>query len=193
MSVLSHPLGGIAASPGYAIAQVIKLESEQYVPEPLRSTNAEEQIARLHAAIEGARSELEVIRALAERKLGAEKAEIFEGHLLLLEDPDLIEGTEQLIRDDSVHAEYALHTVANQFIEMLLELDNDLLRERAVDIRDVTGRMMSHLRGIPHPDLSLINEPCIIIGHDLTPSETAQLNLEYVQAFVTEIDRKSVV
>ncbi|TYP79633.1 phosphoenolpyruvate--protein phosphotransferase [Paenibacillus methanolicus] len=188
---MSHNLTGIAASPGYAIAPIVTLKPAR--PAPLREHVADPRAeqARFAAAIEQSRTELEQIRQLTEQRLGAEKAEIFEGHLMLLEDPELIDATNDKIAEEAVNAEYALREVAGTFIAMLESMDNELLRERAVDIRDIASRVTSHLLGEPHQDLSTLAETCIIVAEDLTPSDTAQLNLEAVQGFVTVVGSRT--
>ncbi len=186
-----QPIPGIAASPGIVIAKAYVAEAESFVPELASAANPAAEEARLDAAIAKARAELEAIRDDAAARIGAEKAAIFEGHLLLLEDPDLIDGIRDKLASDGVTAEYALYETAQGFVEALLAMDNELLRERAVDVKDVSGRVMSHLRGVPHASLGSIAEPCIVVARDLTPSDTAQLNLDYVRGFVTEIGSRT--
>ncbi|MFB9329053.1 phosphoenolpyruvate--protein phosphotransferase [Paenibacillus aurantiacus] len=188
---MSQTLSGIAASPGYAIARIVTLKPARPAPEREQIADPQAEQARFAAAIEQSRAELETIRQLTEQRLGAEKAEIFEGHLMLLEDPELIDATNERIAEESLNAEYALHEVAGMFIAMLESMDNELLRERAVDIRDITARVTSHLLGEPHQDLSTITETCIIAAEDLTPSDTAQLNLDAVQGFVTVVGSRT--
>lgn len=182
---------GIAASPGIAISQAIVLQQEQYIPEATTIFDTHLEWQRFEQALQAAKQEIERIYELTLAKLGAEHAEIFEGHLMFIEDPDLISGIEAAIKNDSYNAEYALYVTSQQFISMLLELEDELLRGRATDIQDIAGRLMSHLRGIKHIDLSTLNEACIIIAHDLTPSDTAQLQLELVQGFITEIGSRT--
>lgn len=177
---------GIAASSGIAISHAIVVKQEQYIPASSTINDIEAEWQRFEHAVQAAKQDIESIHQLTLAKLGAEHAEIFEGHLMILEDPDLLEGVEAAIKEQQFNAEYALHTTAEQFISMLLELDDELLRGRATDIRDIAGRIMSHLRGVKHVDLSNLNEECIIVAHDLTPSDTAQLKLELVRGFITE-------
>ncbi|MBB3108986.1 phosphotransferase system enzyme I (PtsI) [Paenibacillus phyllosphaerae] len=188
---MSRQLKGIAASPGYAIAKVITLKGARPAPTRVSVTNAAEEQERFRQAVERSKVELEAIRAMTEQRLGADKAEIFEGHLMLLEDPELIDAAIEKIADEFINAEYALHEVAGTFIEVLESMDNELLRGRAADIRDIAGRVTSHLLGEPHQDLSQIHDTCIIIAEDLAPSDTAQLNLDAVQGFVTAIGSRT--
>jgi phosphotransferase system enzyme I (PtsI) len=184
--MVAKRLSGIAASPGIAIAKAFRLNNAHYEPTPDKVADVHIEIAHFRQAVEEAKQELEQVRAMAEKRMGSAKAEIFEAHLLLLEDPDLIDAIIENIENEGINAQYALHEVANSFIELLSSMDNELLRERAADVRDVSGRIMSRLRGVTYAAVSAINEPCVLIAEDLTPSDTAQLNLDYVLGFVTE-------
>jgi len=188
---MTQRLTGIAASPGIAVARAVVLNREEYVPARTTVERPEQETARLHEAIGQARAEIERIRDATEQKLGAEKAAIFEGHLLILEDPDLIETTESRIREEAVNAEYALHETAQTFVEALTALEDETLRERAADVRDVSGRIIGILRGAPRRDLSQLDEECIVVAADLTPSDTAGLNLDAVRGFVTEVGSRT--
>lgn len=188
---MSNVLTGIAASPGYAIAKAVSLHADKYVPERRSIDNTAAETERFRQAVAEAKRELEGIRQSTEERLGRDKAEIFEGHLMLLEDPELIDAASELIAEQSVDAEYALYEVSQTFIEALLSLDNELLRERAVDLQDVAGRVINHLRGVSHTSVSSLQEPCIIVSEDLAPSDTAQLNLDIVRGFVTEIGSRT--
>jgi phosphotransferase system enzyme I (PtsI) len=182
---------GTAASPGIVIAKAFLHKTEAFIPQRQKAEKPQVQLERFHASVEKARSELEAIRRHTEERLGSEKAAIFEGHMLLLEDPDLIEAIEDSIQNDGVEAEYALYEVSQGFVEALRSMDNELLRERAVDVLDVADRVMSHLRGRTHTNLASLTEPCIIVAEDLTPSDTAQLNLDVVKGFITEIGSRT--
>ncbi|MGO4694177.1 phosphoenolpyruvate--protein phosphotransferase [Paenibacillus sp. 2TAB26] len=184
-------LKGIAASPGIAIAPVFHLASERFIPTEQSVQDSAQEIETFRRAVASTREEVEAIRAKTEERLGADKAEIFEGHLMILEDPDFIEAIEQKIDEESIDAQFALHEISKYFIDLLQSMTDELLRGRAVDIEDVSGRIMSHLRGVPHTDLANLSEECIIVARDLTPSDTAQLNLNFVRGFVTEIGSRT--
>jgi phosphotransferase system enzyme I (PtsI) len=184
-------LTGIAASPGIALAKAYRFAKEQYEPVAASVADAAQEASRFRQAVADTQEELEQIKQLTEQRMGAAKAEIFEAHLLLLEDPDYIDAIIDKIEEERLNAEYVLHEVAGSFIELLNAMDNELLRERAADVRDVTGRIMSKLRGIAYAAITAINEPCILIAEDLTPSDTAQLNLELVLGFVTEVGSRT--
>ncbi|TXK86201.1 phosphoenolpyruvate--protein phosphotransferase [Paenibacillus sp. N3.4] len=188
---MTKRFSGIAASPGIAIAKAFRLNNEQYEPTSDKVADVHIEAERFSQAVEEAKQELEQIRVMTEQRMGAAKSEIFEAHILLLEDPDLIDVIIENIENDHMNAEFALHEVANSFIEMLSTMDNELLRERASDVRDVAGRVMSRLRGVSYAAVSAINEPCVLIAEDLTPSDTAQLNLDYVLGFVTVVGSRT--
>ncbi|OPH54727.1 phosphoenolpyruvate--protein phosphotransferase [Paenibacillus ferrarius] len=188
---MTKRLTGIAASPGIALAQAFRLQNDHYEPVAEKVDDKDLEILHFRQAVEEARQELEEIKELTEQRMGSAKAEIFEAHLMLLEDPDYIDAIIESIEAESMNAEYKLHEVASSFIEVLSRMDNELLRERAADVRDVTGRIMSKLRGVSYAAIAAINEPCIVIAEDLTPSDTAQLNLDYVLGFVTEVGSRT--
>nr|WP_275984088.1 phosphoenolpyruvate--protein phosphotransferase [Paenibacillus hamazuiensis] len=184
-------MSGIAASPGFAIGKAYRLQQEPYVPAEGKAADIQNELERFRRAVDLARQELEKIRSMTEARMGAAKAEIFEAHLMLLEDPDLIDAIIDKIENEGANAEFALYEVSSGFIEALSSMDNELLRERAADVRDVSGRIMSGLRGVPYASVSSIHEPCVLVAEDLTPSDTAQLNLDYVLGFVTEIGSRT--
>ncbi|WP_407873020.1 phosphoenolpyruvate--protein phosphotransferase [Paenibacillus sp. P36] len=188
---MTKRLTGIAASPGIALAKAFRLNKEQYEAVAVEVADKDQEVLRFCKAVEETKQELEELKDLTEQRMGAAKAEIFEAHLMLLEDPDYIDAIIDSIKDESMNAEFKLHEVASSFIEVLSSMDNELLRERAADVRDVTGRIMSKLRGVSYAAITAINEPCILIADDLTPSDTAQLNLDYVLGFVTEVGSRT--
>jgi phosphotransferase system enzyme I (PtsI) len=130
---------------------------------------------------------LEVQRKVVEN-LGAKEADIFEAHLLMLEDHALVGEVIRLIKEEKVNAEFAFHTVAERYSEALLAANDEYLRERAADMRDLTSRVLDNLLEVKDTfDLHHLTEPCILISHDLSPSTTAQLNKKLVLGFATDI------
>jgi phosphoenolpyruvate-protein phosphotransferase (PTS system enzyme I) len=178
---------GIAASSGIAIAKAYRLENPDLTVEKKTIANVAEEVARFEAAIAKAKAELETIRARTLEELGEDKAAIFSAHLLVLSDPELLNPVKEKIETESVNAEYALRETASMFITMFESMDNEYMKERAADIRDVTTRVLAHLLGVSISNPSLISEEVIIIAEDLTPSDTAQLNRKYVKGFTTDI------
>ncbi|MDU2145615.1 MAG: phosphoenolpyruvate--protein phosphotransferase, partial [Staphylococcus sp.] len=184
---MSKLIKGIAASDGVAIAKAYLLVEPDlsFANEKITDTDAE--IKKFRNALEASKIELTKIRNNAEKSLGADKAAIFDAHLLVLDDPELIQPIEDKIANEKVNAPEALNEVTTQFITIFESMDNEYMRERAADIRDVSKRVLAHLLGVELPNPSMIDESVVIIGNDLTPSDTAQLNKEFVQGFVTNI------
>lgn len=180
-------LKGIAASNGVAIAKAYTLETPDLSFETKKVDDVSTEVSRLHDALTVSKNELEKIKENARLSLGDEHAEIFSAHLLVLSDPELITPMEDKIKNDNVNAEKALDDVATMFIDMFKGMDNEYMRERAADIQDVTKRVMAHLLNVTFPDPALIDEEVVIIAEDLTPSDTAQLNKQFVKGFTTNI------
>jgi phosphoenolpyruvate-protein phosphotransferase (PTS system enzyme I) len=180
-------LHGIAASNGIAIAKAYRLVEPDlsFEQKKIEDTNAE--VDRFRQAMSKSTAELEAIRDRAKVDLGADKAAIFEAHLLVLSDPELNTPIEDKIQSDKVNAESALKETADMFIMMFEQMDNEYMRERAADIRDVTKRVLAHLLGVQLVNPSMIAEEVIIVAEDLTPSDTAQLNRQFVLGFTTNI------
>lgn len=145
------------------------------------------EVARFETAVAQAKEELEAIKRHALKQLGEDKAAIFAAHLLVLDDPELLNPVKEKIQTEKVNAEYALHETASMFISMFEAMDNEYMKERAADIRDVTKRVLAHLLGVAISNPSLIAEEVIIVAEDLTPSDTAQLNRQYVKGFATDV------
>ncbi|MCM3512895.1 MAG: phosphoenolpyruvate--protein phosphotransferase [Carnobacterium inhibens] len=181
-------LKGIAASDGIAVAKAYLLTEPDLTFNKISVENSDSEIERLNSALKEATKELEIIRSKAAESLGEEEAQVFDAHLMVLSDPELIGSIESSIKDNKVNAESALKEVTDMFIGMFEAMeDNPYMRERAADIKDVTKRVLSHLLGVKLPNPSMIDEEVIVVAHDLTPSDTAQLNREFVKAFVTDI------
>lgn len=178
---------GIAASSGIAIAKAYRLATPDLSFEKVTIDNPNVEIERLNKALAVSTQELEKIKAHTKKEIGEEHAEIFSAHLLVLSDPELINPITEKIKSGNVMAETALDETANMFIDMFKNMDNEYMRERAADIHDVTKRVMAHLLGVTFPDPALINEKVIVIANDLTPSDTAQLNRQFVKGFATDI------
>ena len=185
---MSKVLKGIAASDGIATAEAYMLVEPDLSFDKKTIENPDEEIQRLHSAIDASKKELETIKEKAKENLGEEEAEVFEAHLTILSDPEMIGQIETKINDEKVNAESALKDVTDTFISMFEAMtDNAYMQERAGDIRDVTKRVLSHLLGVTLPSPALIDKEVIIVAHDLTPSDTAQLDRRYVKGFVTDI------
>lgn len=185
---MTKMLKGIAASDGIAAAKAYMLVQPDLSFSETSIDDPEAEIKRLDDAVEASKSELELIKQKATENLGEEEAQVFEAHLTILADPELLGQIKDKIKNDKVNAEAALKSVTDMFIEMFEAMtDNAYMQERAGDIRDVTKRIMSHLLGVTLPNPALIQEEVVIVAHDLTPSDTAQLDRNYVKGFITDI------
>lgn len=180
-------LKGIAASRGIAIAKAYRLIEPDLSIVKKMVEDVEEELKRFQKALESSKTELEDIREKAQVELGADKADIFEAHLLVLSDPEFVSPIGDKIKLEKVNAEYALKEVADRFITMFEQMDNEYLKERKADFRDVSKRILSHLLGVQMVKSSMILEEAIIVAEDLTPSDTAQLNRTFVKGFTTNV------
>ena len=184
---MSNLINGIAASDGVAIAKAYLLVEPDLSFTNEKITDIDAEINKFKNAVEASKIELTKIRNNAEKQLGADKAAIFDAHLLVLDDPELIQPIEDKISNEKVNAPQALNEVTSQFITIFESMDNEYMKERAADIRDVSKRLLAHILGVELPNPSIIDESVVIVGNDLTPSDTAQLNKDFVQGFVTNI------
>lgn len=178
---------GIAASDGIAIAKVFRLEEPTLDVSASTVADVDVEIKRFLEAIEKTVVDLEAIKVKAVMRLGEEEAQVFDAHINMVNDPELVGQTRDKIKSESVNAAFAFDAVANQFVAMFEAMGNEYFRERAADIKDVKKRMLSHLLGVALNDPSTINEEVVVVADDLTPSDTAQLNGDYVKGFATNI------
>ncbi|EAE3382857.1 phosphoenolpyruvate--protein phosphotransferase [Listeria monocytogenes] len=184
---MAKELKGIAASDGIAIAKAYLLVEPDLSYEKTEVTDVESEVKRFESALEVSRTELSMIREKAAKDLGEDKAQIFDAHLLVLNDSELTGPIEESIKNSKTNAETALQETTDMFIGMFESMDNEYMRERAADIKDVRKRVLSHLLGVTIPNPALIDEEVVVVAADLTPSDTAQLNRNFVKGFVTDI------
>lgn len=181
-------LKGIAASDGVAVAKAYLLVQPDLSFNKTSVEDTEAEATRLDDALAKSTEELQAIRDKAAQSLGEAEAQVFDAHLMVLSDPEMVGQIKQNIQDNKVNAEAALKEVTDMYIGMFEAMDdNAYMQERAADIRDVAKRILAHLLGVTLPNPSMINEEVIVVAHDLTPSDTAQLDRTYVKAFVTDI------
>ena len=178
---------GTGASPGIALGKALVIEHSELVIEKRNISNIEEEIQKLENAVKVSKDELTKAKEKALMELGEHEAEIFEAHLLVLEDPELVDSAISKIRDEKVNADYALNEIKEMFVAMFESMDNEYMRERAADIKDVTNRVLRHILGIKVVDLAGLDEEVVLIAHDLTPSDTATMNKSMVLGFLTDI------
>ena len=182
-------ISGIPASPGIVFGKALVLKEEKIVldTQKIKESQIDAEIARFYEGRSAAVEQLNSIKDRAYASLGEEKAAIFEGHLMILEDEELEEEILDYLRSNKVNAAVAANVIIDQQVAMLSEIDDEYLKERAGDIRDIGNRLIKNILGMHIVDLGEINEEAILVAYDLTPSETAQLNLDKVLGFVTDI------
>ncbi|HET7658338.1 MAG TPA: phosphoenolpyruvate--protein phosphotransferase [Bacillales bacterium] len=184
---MSKPFNGIAASQGIAIAKAFVLQNPEFNFDSNKATNIEEELERLERAFKQTVEELKVIQSHAAKNLGEDEAEIFSAHLLVVQDPELTDAIKDKITNDRLTAENAVNEVTTGFIETFENLDNEYMKERAADIRDVSKRILSHLFGVEFATPASISKESILIAVDLSPSDTAQLDRRFIKGFATDI------
>ena len=181
-------LQGIAASDGIAIAKVYTLTEPDLSFTKISVEDTDKEISRLEEALVVSTKEIELIKETALKNLGEEEAQVFEAHLMVLSDPELVGQVKDAITSQKVNAEHALKEVSDMFLSIFAGMeDNPYMQERAADIRDVSKRILANLLGVKIPSPATIKDEVVVVAGDLTPSDTAQLNRKYVKAFVTDI------
>ncbi|ALX96160.1 MULTISPECIES: phosphoenolpyruvate-protein phosphotransferase PtsI [Serratia] len=182
-------ISGILVSPGIAFGKALLLKEDEIVinRKKISADHVEQEISRFLAGRAKASEQLEVIKTKAGETFGEEKEAIFEGHIMLLEDEELEQEIIALIKDDLASADAAAYTVIEGQAKALEELDDEYLKERAADVRDIGKRLLQNILGMAIVDLTAIQDEVILVAKDLTPSETAQLNLDKVLGFITDL------
>ncbi len=186
---MSKILKGIGASDGIAISKVYSLVEPDlnFTETSIESSASAEEVQKFKDSIHKTKVEITKIRNHAEEAVGPEHAAIFDAHLLVLEDPELINPIEEKITGQSYSAPQALVETRDEFVTMFESMDNEYMRERAADIKDVGKRILANLLDRPLPNPAGIDEEVVIVADDLTPSDTAQLDKQFVKGFVTNI------
>lgn len=186
---MSEKITGIAASNGFGIAKAYLLvEPDLTIPYKQKATDADAEIKRVKTALDESKADLEKIKEKAVKNLGEEDAAVFDAHIEILSDPELVSAIENEISKNSVNAETAVKDVTDMYIATFEGMtDNAYMQERAADIRDITKRINSHLLGVLLPSPSLIDEEVIVVANDLTPSDTAQLDPKLVKGIITNL------
>ncbi len=182
-------ISGILASPGIAFGKALLLKEDEIVIDrkKISADNVDQEVKRFLDGRAKASAQLEAIKVKAGETFGEEKEAIFEGHIMLLEDEELEQEIIALIKDKHVTADAAAHEVIEGQATALEELDDEYLKERAADVRDIGKRLLRNILGLAIIDLSAIQDEVILVAADLTPSETAQLNLNKVLGFITDL------
>lgn len=185
--IVMHQLQGVAASSGIVIAKAHHLEIAKPSIEKKRVDNIHGELERFEKAIEISKQEIREIRDEARKQLGDEDAEIFSAHLLMLEDPELIDQVKKRIMLENVNAELALSEIQTMVLNIFKSMDNFYMRERGADFEDVINRIMSHLIGTNVRKPLRIQEEVVLIADDLLPSDTAKLDRNFIKGFITSM------
>lgn len=182
-------LRGIPVSPGVCRGLLMVLsDSNKSIPrrEVAESDLGAERV-RLEAALVETRKQILEVQRRVEKAMGAEDASIFDAHLLVLEDEILLEEITRFLTQERVNAEYAFHQISEKYSATLAAIEDEYLRERAADLRDVTHRVLNNLLGRKQNPLEDLSEPCVVVSRDLSPSITAQMDRKMVLGFITEV------
>ncbi|BFH59554.1 phosphoenolpyruvate--protein phosphotransferase [Paenibacillus azoreducens] len=182
-------LQGIAAASGYAMGPAFILQDTQaeIIRRTLPPEETELEIKRLESTVDQSIAELEELKAWTEETIDEEHAKIFATHILVLQDEEYIGRAKEMIQNGRINAEAALNDATEEIVALFESMDNEYLRERAADIRDVSKRMMKHLLGLEADGLDQVKDPVVLLANDLTPSDTAQLDREKIAGFATNI------
>jgi len=182
-------LKGIGVSPGIAVckARLIAARTSQAVKRDIEPGEVAGEIARFEEALIATHDQIKAIQKQVAEVLGDEHASIFDAHILVVDDRTFIEDVIRTIKKDLVNVEPVLQSVANRYADMLSKVEDSYLSERAADIRDVTKRILANLAGERLDRMEAITEPCIVVAHDLSPSDTASIDRTLVQGFVTDL------
>lgn len=178
---------GISASKGYAIGQVVIKTNEDIVITERKIEDVASEKNKLHVAIELTRKQLNIISKKAEKEVGKDNSSIFESHMMLLDDPEFVGMAEDNIENNKINAEKALADVVNKYMAIFAAMEDEYMRERGDDIRDVGNRIQANLAGKSYGAMDAIEKNTIVAARDLTPSDTAQLDKTKVIAFITDI------
>jgi len=169
---------------GIVMGSVVVLKKNDYQVKRTKVEDADAEVARVERAVEQAKEQLQKLYDKAIIEVGEASAAIFEVHQMMLEDDDYLEAIDNMIRTERVNAEYAVAMTGDNFSEMFASMDDDYMKARAVDVKDISERVVRNLSGQEELDLSS-GEPFIIVADDLSPSETVQMDKEKILAFVT--------
>lgn len=178
---------GIAASKGYAIGKVFLQEHEEIVISDVKITDVAGEKEKMQKALDDSKVQLEIIKDKAEKEMGAEKAAVFEAHITLLDDPEFTGAMMSEIENNNVNGLKAIESVTNTFVAIFESMDNEYMRERAADIKDVSKRILANFAGKGGDAFAITENNTIVVAHDLTPSDTAGLDRTKVVGFITNI------
>ncbi len=182
---------GIGTSPGIALGKVLVYKEPEIIVTKKEVKDSNQEIDKIEKAVKKGISQIEELYQITLKNVGKKEAGIFNAHKMMIEDPEFIGGVKKQIESEKVNAEWAVKNTSEHFIQMFENIEDEYLRERALDLKDVSKRLLRILLEIETMDLASLKEECIIIAEDLTPSDTAQMNKKMVLGFVTEIGGKT--
>ena len=185
---------GIAVSAGVCRGKVVVLHHARHaiVRRQLPPEEVVLEVKRFEHALVRTRQQITEVQRRVADTMSSSEADIFDAHLLMLEDRVLIEEVIKIIREQEANADYAFHTASGRYISVLEAVEDEYLRERAADLRDLASRVLDNLLNVKQQlDLRHLTEPCILVGHDLSPSTTAQLDRNFVLGFATDVGGKT--
>lgn len=184
---MSEDIQGIAASDGIGIASAYLLTEPDLSYQKHRITNPTQEYQRVQRAFSASIQDIQQIKEKAKKRLSDKELDVFDAHIAILSDPEMLGQIRSEINDLRVNAEEAVSKVTGNFANMLAAMrDNEYMQERATDVRDIAKRTLSHLLGRRLPSLTAITEPVIIVAHELTPSDTSQMNPKLIKGIVTD-------
>ncbi|MDR3459882.1 MAG: phosphoenolpyruvate--protein phosphotransferase [Verrucomicrobiae bacterium] len=185
---------GIAVSAGVCRGKVLVLHRARHIiaRREIAPDSVPSEVKRFEHTLVRTRTQIKEVQRRVSENMSDAEGDIFEAHLLMLEDRVVIDEVIRMIREQKVNADFAYHTVADRYIAAMEQVEDDYLRERAADMKDLTGRVLDNLLEVKDAfDLKHLSEPCILVAHDLSPSTTAQLNKQFVLGFATDIGGKT--
>ena len=178
---------GIGTSPGIALGKVFVYKEPEINIVKENVDNVEKEINRLDLAVEEGIKQVDELYEKTLHNVGEKEAEIFNAHKMILEDPEFIDSIKENVKSEKTNIEWAVKTVSDEYIQIFDNMKDEYLKERALDIKDISTRILRILLGVEATDLASIEEESIILAYDLTPSDTAQIDRNMVLGFVTEI------
>lgn len=177
-------LKGKSVYKGVAFGKISVLKKDDYVVKRVKIEDTQAELQRVEEAVEASKQQLQKLYEKALKEVGEASAAIFEVHQMMLEDEDYKESIENIISTQQVNAEYAVASTGDNFSQMFASMDDDYMRARAADIKDISNRLVKNLSG-QSVDVMDLDEPVIVVADDLSPSETVQMDKEKILAFVT--------
>ncbi|MEE6686319.1 phosphoenolpyruvate--protein phosphotransferase [Limosilactobacillus fermentum] len=185
---MAKDVKGIAASDGIGIAPAYLLVDPDLSYDKVKVDDTAAEYARVEQAFQDSIEELTQIKENAKDRLGEEELGVFDAHIAILSDPEMLGQIKDDIENNHTGAEEAVDKVTTAFADMLTAMtDNAYMQERAADVKDVAKRAMSHLLGKQLPNIAGINSPVVIVAHEITPSDTSQMDAKFVKGIVTDL------